>query len=289
MKVNRGTQYPPVEQYFEQLDQEKIAQAIIHDEDGKEVKLTEWDFEDAKRLIWNAAEKWLVRDLRELIVAPDGFEKRMSLEWGGSKPMKGYIDMEGQLRGTIKPFIDYAGRPFVLDWKTSKNTLDTEWRERLIDSWQWRIYHAATDCGVIIYRGLSRNGDTKELLIAPPETTKREVQEYVSGALAMRNALVTLGAEVYPRHKPYACHAYGRECPFYTDCDNYDSIPRQALEDKEMSYSRLEHLLLCPEKHRRLIIEAGADDSEETTFGQAIHRGLAETWRQAFEKFPNEE
>lgn len=286
MKATRGAQYPPVEDYWNQLDSDKIAAAITTSEKGL-VKLTEWDFEDAKRLIWNAAEKWLPRDLSEFIIAPDGIEKRMSLDWGGKLQVKGYIDIEGTFRGTIKPFTEYAGDKFVLDWKTSKNTLDTDWRERLIDSWQWRFYHTGNDAKVIIYRGLSRNGETKEVLLAPPVSTKEETLEYIRGTIAMRQSLIQLGATVYPRHRPFACHAYGRECPFYADCDNYDTIPKVALLDSEMSYSRLEHLLLCPEKHRRLVLQNDADDSEETDFGQAVHRGLAEVWRQAFEKFGN--
>ncbi len=82
---------------------------------------------------------------------------------------------------------------------------------------------------------------------------------------------------------PFACNAYGRECEFLQDCQNY-TMPK-ASASKRLSYSYIQTYLLCPEKARRYALAKGAGGySEETTFGRSVHRGLAELWRRAFER-----
>ena len=241
--------------------------------------LPEFDEEDARKCIWLAAEKWLERDLNKLVVT--GIEQEFeflvtSLKF--NQRVHGFFDVVGACADP--EFKEKSSVNIVIDWKTSRNTLDATWRQRLIDSFQWRIYGHAAHAELVSYRGINRKGETKELLLRIPHTNSQEVEEQVLGLGSMRAALVNLELPVWPRNSPNACFAYNSQCPYYEDCEGY-SMPRVCVDHSMISYSQMNNLMLCPERTRRGIIDEG-QGTEETNFGQAVHRGLAELWRQAF-------
>jgi len=261
----------------ERIDFEAVAKAVL----GGLDKFPEGEFEDAKRIVWALCENYLARDVREFALEEPEQKLLITGLPNQTAPIKGYLDLHGHLRGTCKPFVAYAGEAFVLDWKTTGGSLDTQWKNRLMDSWQWRIYAHMTGAAMAIYRGVNREEETREVIIEVPQTNSAEVREYCEGGLGMRGALVQAGLTVWPRvMKKHSCEAFGRECPFWDDCRDY-TMPRQSLPDKEMSFTQFERFFLCPEFHRRLILEPEADGGEESFFGTAVHRGMAEVYRQA--------
>lgn len=255
------------------VDLEKVQQAIcVYEQDEK--PMADFDIEDARKLVWTAAEKWLVRDLTEFTL--DRVEKEQIIN-----DFKFVMDLSGMILGNNKPFQDFGNKRYIIDWKTSKNSLTTEWKDRLINSWQWRLYSDVVDASLFVYRGLSRNGDTKEVLIQVPEENGQEALEQRISIGREIHALRDIGAAVWPRNMPFACGAYGRDCEFMKDCQDY-SMPKGVPPEKLLSYSYMSTFQLCNEKARRYAMGHNNDNSDETNFGRAVHRGLAELWRQAY-------
>lgn len=258
------------------------------------ITIADFDYEHAKACIYAAAERWLVWDLENLVVT--NVEDRFDGVFGNA-PFKAFLDLAGvtKEKPPFKNLQEFGGVLFEVDWKTAQAALDTRWSSRQVGSWQWREYAFLHGGRLFFYRGIRRpqepgsDPETRELILEVPETNAQEVKEFIEGVAAMRNALVQIGAEVWPRHMPSACNAYGRECPYLADCQNY-TMPRQALLAKVLSYSALDGFLQCPERHRRDILTDAAEsgDNDATAFGRAVHRGLAEVWRQAF-KLPKSE
>lgn len=276
--------FPNLAEVMASIDAEAVGKAILTDREGKEVTLAKYDFDDAVRLTWIAAEKFLARDLYEIEL--EGLEIRKDM-MVGIHPFKSFLDVAGTTRGLIDPFKPFAGKPVIIDWKTTKNDLKnpSEWRRRLLDSNQWMCYSEVYKAAVFIYRGLSRNGSTAELIINVPESNSKEALEYISGVGVQVNALRDGGYEVFPRNRPFACNAYGRECQYKDDCDEY-TMPRQVLSpDKQLSYSFMNTFLLCPERARRESLVTDGLGSDDTLFGQCVHSGIAELYKQAYEKF----
>lgn len=271
-----------IDQLLAQLDLDKVTQAILTRDDG-EAQLADFDIEDASGLVRMAAEKWLLRDLGEFTVTDIEQEKSMWVPTD-KEPFCYVVDLAGTLVGLTSPFSNYPNATFVCDWKTTKNQLSTEWKNRLLKSWQWRLYAAGTGAKLFIYRGLSRQEETKEVIIEVPKENDREVAQFLASLGSTINSLRQGGYTVWPRSMPYSCGAYGRECEFLKDCQEYN-MPR-GIPYKRLSYSYIEKYLLCPEKARRYALidaEGGPrESSEESNFGSSVHRGLAELWRQAF-------
>lgn len=280
---------PPASYYLENLNLDKVAEEILNGREG-EKPVSDFDFRDAKTAVWAAAEAWLSRDIHDLRITKIEQKERMEIMVPliGMQGIRQVKDIEGIVLGKTSLTKDFAGRKAIVDWKTS-NTLDVRWRERMIDSLQWRLY-AYDDTDLFFYRGITREGDTREVAIEVPWTNKKEVDEIIAGIANQRHSLVVAGLEIWPRKFGMStCHAYGDECPFFADCRGYEGIPRKAIEDSDLSFTEIERFLLCPEKSRRLkLLPSGYDGTEATAFGSIVHRGLAELWRQASEKFGND-
>ncbi len=275
---------PSLESYAEQLDFSKITEAILGPEGSS--KIAEYELEDIKLMVWAAAEKWLVRDIYDLQIEGIEQEYQTAVELPyGPQVFRGFQDVVGTLRGRLNITKQHAGKKTIIDWKTTHSTLDKTWEDRLLDSWQWRKYLHFSEAEVAIFRGFNRKGETRELLIERPAGLSEQVLTQISGVAVEREALIQLGAEVWPRKMPGACGSYGRECPHYGDCRD-NSMPRATiLPGRSFSYSSMDRFLLCPERYRRGVLEEGAEDSEESLAGQSIHRGLAELYTQARDKF----
>ena len=171
-----------------------------------------------------------------------------------------------------------------VDWKTSRNTLGSDWRDRYVYSWQGptyadglaRKYHRTPR--LFQYRGIARSFETKPVLLEV-DNPAPSVEAQYGGLRIMRDALVTAKLPVWPKSMPSACKSYGRECPYWTDCTE-GKEPRYVPEpDKIFSFSSASTFLLCPEKYRRNLL-TGSEDSEDTIFGNMVHVGLAEAYKQ---------
>ena len=182
----------------------------------------------------------------------------------------------------------YVGKTFVLDWKTSRATLDKTWEDRLFDSWQWKLYASYYGAGLVFYRGVNDRDDTRELILEPPPDVSAETEKQFRQILEYRNTLINNREMPWPRNMPSACGAYGRECKYQEDCrtEGYvrDYVPVSSV-NAPLSYSSMSRMMLCPEKHRRYILEhqgTGPElaDTEETARGRAVHRGLEEVYKQ---------
>lgn len=276
--------------YKDDFDLEAISQAVwTPGREGAAIpRYTDDEFENIKEMVWSAAEKWVPRDIAELVVT--GVEEKETMWYGTNAPtdeVKGFLDVKGVLRGTMSPFGEFAGQTLIVDWKTRDGELSQEWKERLIDSWQWRIYAAMTGAKVINYRGISRNCDaflgcdTRDILIAVPDSNSAEVFEYLEGMTAQRNALIQIGATVWPRHQRDACYKYRRECEYKLDCEMY-TMPKYVPEvGKVLSYTELDRFARCPEYSRRKLREdPGKDEDEATNIGSGFHRAMAALYLQ---------
>ena len=274
---------PNFDEILRAIDLDKVEAAIFAPkcEGGPIPEYTLDEVRNIKEMLLLAGERWLPRDLVEL--------EDIRVEEYVTAPnlgMKAFMDVTGTLRGLHKPFDDYPGCRMIIDWKTRDGELDQRWKDRLVASWQWRIYGSLSQAVLFNYRGISRRCDftdypCKDVLLVIPESNDLEVEEYVRGKTAERNALIQLGLDVWPRHMPDACGMYGRECPFKGDCEAY-SMPRYLpFETKVMSYTAYHNFCICPEKARRLERLPEADSGDEANVGSGFHAAMAELYLQA--------
>lgn len=241
------------------------------------------DVANIMEMIESAGQKWVPRDWVELNVT----EVENLVEGTWPVAVKGYVDIQGTLNGTMAPFREFTGGLMIVDWKTRDGELSQDWKDRLVDSWQWRIYAYLTSATVINYRGVTRKCeafsgcDTRDVLIGVPVSNTQEVVEYLHGLNEQRNQLIKIGAEVWPRHMPDACNKYRRECEYKLDCDTYVNIPRYVPEaGKVMSYTEFDRFARCPEYSRRKLRETGEEDDEALYIGSGFHRGIANLYEQ---------
>jgi len=248
------------------------------------------DFYDAKRLVVLAVDKFLPRDLVEfdlISLEETTFHQPPPL----TLPIRQTTDIRARFKGRFPTYAPYKGHEILLDWKTTGGELNTEWRRRYLHSWQWRIYsHFSPRVRAFAFRGLSRSTyDVTELMIEVPKTNGEEVTHYLtSSELLLRSQQER---DIWVRHMPWACKAYGRVCPFVESCLQY-TMPRGTVDNiPYMGYTLYESFHLCPERFRRnqivaeIGVERGLLDSEvsdETLIGTAVHEGLKEVYSQAF-------
>lgn len=285
----RKTEAPPERTFLDvwgTLDKDKIAAAIM----PAGTTMTDFDFDDAKACVFAAAERWLMEDLGNFAITGLECRERLWIENGINQEIKAFVDMKANV--LPKPhhavFRPYAGQTVVADWKSARSALDTRWSDRLINSQQWRLYAAATDAKLFVYRGVRRrqhpgeDPETRAVILEVPESNLVETKVYAEGVYRMRRALVDSGLPIWPRNMPSACHEFQRACPYLADCEGGTS-PRIAGADKVLSYSSMKDFLTCAERHRRNTLPGSTSgDNNDTLFGNAVHRGLAEVWSQAF-------
>lgn len=281
---------PPFEEYVARLNLDGIEAAIVspNREDAPAPNYSPADLKEIKSLIWAAGEKWLARDMVELAGLVVEQENTMVVNLPNHSPekMHGFIDLKAILNGVFKPYTEYAGAVWAADWKTRDGELDQNWRTKLIDSWQYRIYAAMTGARVFNYRGVSRRVNdgvhaTKDIIIAVPDTNDEEVANHLRGQFLMMNSLIDNKMDVWPQYQPDACYKWQRECPFKADCDSF-SMPRFIPEpSKEMSYTAWSWFNRCPEFFRRMLQAPGSDETEESNIGSGVHAGLAALYKQA--------
>lgn len=256
----------------------KVDEAILRRDEGERELITD-DLVNVKEMVWAAGEQWLSRDLLDFKPGVS-IEQEEIIEMSEGLKFKAVMDVSAISQGTYKPLDQFKDERLLIDWKTAGGELSQAWRDRLVDSWQWRLYSAMQGASVFSYRGVSRRDlSTKEVIIKVPETNFQESMEYLRASNKLREQLKTF--DVWPRNMPHACGAFGYECPYYTDCISY-SMPRQVPEDRPMSYSRLKEFYLCPERCRRGLIETEVEQEDEApSIGSAFHRGIAALYEEA--------
>lgn len=226
---------------------------------------------EAKRVIANALDHYFEHDTTHLAVT--GVECEVELTILGVPRVHGYTD--------LRAVVD-SGERIIIDWKTTGGDLDAKWSDRLRKSWQWRFYAQATSATHVIYRGLSRNGSVRTLIIEVPPDNDAVVSAYIRQRHEMREAVRALGIIPWPRSQPEACNAYGRPCPYVAICDSHVPPP-DGNGPASHSYSSLQTFSLCPERSRldAALHDEDAED-ESTSFGTLVHAGLAAAYASAF-------
>ncbi len=224
---------------------------------------------------------YLERDLENLNVV--AVEKSVTYQ----KLFEGTADLVGEIRKNSSFYPkDYWGKKIIVDWKSKDTGFTdlTKWKKTYMDSWQWRLYSFAENADCFEYRGISRaTGETKNLTLKVKENNHDNCLNYLKNS----QRLITQLSEsyVWPRHKPFACHAYNRECPFYKECkeDIVDPSLVGLIQIKPLHYSDLEVFYMCPERYRLLTKVSekynnrmgDSESSRYTRFGAALHRGVA--------------
>ena len=256
-----------------ELDLDKVSAEINAVEEGQP-DMAQYERQDARALVLVAAERWLPYDLEEWELA--GVEEEYN-----SPTFRGILDLRGRHKGVLKAFAGHAGAPFIADWKTTKGALDADWANRYKYSWQWPLYCMAyPETRLFSFRGISRSGETREVIIEVPEGKASEAAAHLAQVRAMKDQLA--GQAPWPRKMPGSCKAYGRDCEFKETCWGNVVITGDIDMTKPFSYSGSEVFLLCPEKHRLTQLAGYGEDDEVLAFGKAVHRGLAEVYKQAF-------
>lgn len=211
---------------------------------------------------------------------------------------EGTADIVGRIKKN-SPYYpkDYHGTKIIIDWKTKEAVFYdlSKWKQQYMDSWQWRLYSFVEEADCFEYRGISRaNGDTQKITLKVKEDNKEFCLDYLYYSNEAITALNKVGEGPWPRHKPFGCHSYNRECPFYQDCKN-DKVPEGLeghIKPKTLHYSDLEVFYMCPERYRLLTklqeklytkgLGDGIESSKTTRFGSALHRGVAHIYKLSY-------
>ena len=285
---------------WDSLDHVKIREAI------EQPGVSLYDAEEAREVVFAAAYRWLLEDLEQLTV--DSVEQELVTP---DTNFKFVLDMAGTFTGKGTKIIQYddrkyspaaltkfRGAKYNLDWKTTKKNLDARWQDSYEGSWQWRDYLAETGAEYFVYRGIKRRSKPEDEVETREFCIHRSVQPdlvevhkiNLTGTEAMRDALIDRNEVPWPQYRPSGCKAFGRACPYTDDCAaGLQFIPLGNLtKGRALSYSRKEEFALCPERHRRSVLDKLAlaeegNSGPEAEFGKAFHRGIAELYRQAFD------
>lgn len=245
------------------------------------------DWKEICDLISLGCDAYLARDLQEF------YDVETEKSYGEGRA---FLDIVARCKGTIEPFKSYKDSLVIIDWKTTNSPVDGDaWRTRCLRSYQWREYKfREPSAGLFIYRGLSRSLDwrkkgdegepakrVREILLHLPQTIIADVSHRNASIDTMRAALAPF--EVWSKNTQ-SCDDYGYTCPYLRDCEN-NTMPQELIELREMSYSRRETFLRCPERYRRDELQRREErDEDSTTVGRMVHAGLERIWKEAFSK-----
>ena len=253
-----------------EIDWQKVEAAVLKAPE----ELLSYDYEDVKAMIFAAAEKWLPGDLKSLGKVQT--EQPFNVTSLGRYPVRGFIDLLGvYTRG------EYLNAGLVADWKTSDGELDVAWQNRLVNSFQWKLYSYITGAEYVSYRGINRRCKTREVFIKVPAFALEQAARHFSLVSAQIHTLANT-ATVWPQKMPGSCGAFNSTCQFLNECQT-DTMPRFPLLDEEigLSYSGADRFLLCPEKFRR-VAKCADEGNDSTRLGNAFHRGIEAVYRMAF-------
>lgn len=291
---------PSTDEILERIELEPVVAAI------RAEPIAHWSYEDAAKIVWNVANRFLPRDL-ETYREVHGIEQHWALQLIHSGGVQKFFDdevawvLEHQpSRQLIHGFTDLVmvredGQHDVLDWKTASE-LDKAWNDRLADSWQWKLYLAVYEAQTFIYRGLDKSAlapripgqpydwgkaPIKELRYQAPESNRRDVLNWIAGSMAMRDTLdARFPAGHWPRHMPDACRSFGQRCAHWDECRGKGEPTPGMFQTKAFSYSGITKFLNCPEHYRLATVTGHREPSPATELGNAVHRGTAALYAQ---------
>jgi len=262
------------------LNMDKVVEAI------HSVKIPQCDYHDAATMVLKALKRWGPTDYMNLRV--EAVEERFSLEIPTTGGFLGHIGLgkDAVLSDRhIKGLVDLvgtreAGRE-VIDWK-STGTISSDQQDRLRYSWQGKLYGTVYQCQRVVFRTVQRDGRCTELRYPWPSASycDSDVVEHYRQVLTLRDTLKYEGR--WPKHAPYACKAFGRDCPYKDMCVVGNQSPEKLISIAHMSYSSCETFLLCPERFRlEKVLDCGdGESSRESDIGSAFHEGLACAYNQ---------
>lgn len=266
--------------------------------------LSQADRADLGSMLLKACKKWIAPDTDNLRVtgveqrfllrsAPGFSVERVGATDGGEEALgehgvKGYMDLVGWRRDFRVG--DGGGVAIdsqeIIDWKCV-GTISDEQQTRLRDSWQWKLYCVATGATRFTYRSIQRDGRVKDTVLrwSSENYGNQEVENQLRMVQAMRSTLRYY--DTWPRHAPFACRAYNRECDYVQQC-RAGTMPLKVIPLKALSHSRMETFLLCPERYRRDRLVEIETDRQETALGKAFHAAVAEIYMQIYNLTPQE-
>jgi hypothetical protein len=185
-----------------------------------------------------------------------------------------FVDLVGTRKG-----LDGSLVRGVYDWKTA-GSINEAHTDRLKLSWQGKLYGTTYGCQEIVFRSIQRDCRVSELRLPwpMPGYGDHDVVEHYRQALAMREMMKHEGR--WLQHMPYACGAFGKDCPHRVICAESNIAPVKLLELRPFSYSGAENFLLCPERYRLDTVLESDDSNEKTLLGSAFHAGVATAWQQ---------
>lgn len=268
MPIRKDLQAEKFDNLLVQLDLDQIASEIRRD---NAYPFDASDYKILTDMVLKAGEKWLIDDLQQYEFL--SIEDETITET--RPPIKVVKDLVGKLVNPPNSLKSYLGKLVVIDWKTSSGGLDTRWAQRYVDSWQPKIYLAAPPLAdLFIFRGVNHDLETRQVIVSTYNGVVTDVKDFTEGVAAMRESLGKF--PVWPQHKPDACNAFNRPCPYLNDCLD-GTMPRQLLKIKEhISYSAIDSFLRCPERYRREQLEESAGSKDfNAAVGEAFHRGIA--------------
>ena len=193
-----------------------------------------------------------------------------------------------------KPYTEYEGKLMICDWKTTSSDFDTRWRQRYIESWQWKRYACFNNAALFEFRGVSTktnwDGESKlshschPLIIAVPEDNEENVDKQIkaiqSAKIALQNFII------WPRNMPEACNKF-EACDYINDCANVTMPLVQLTLPEKTSYSSDNTFMLCNEKYRRLKLDENITKAvnydSASIIGDLFHIGIQEIYKQAKE------
>jgi hypothetical protein len=244
----------------------------------------EFDYEMAADYVLRAAEKWLDSDSAHyrVVRVEQKFERPLTVG-GRTVVVSGIADL-------VLDHIE-TGRLVAIDWKTTLNqTITDSWRTRYEKSWQGRLYCLEAGATAYEYRGIAEK-QVGQVRGSVDETDGIWVVNQIRGVVAQMVALEAF--PVWTQHRPDACGAFGRTCPFDTICaeranelHTLDGTTVSLPPVDRVSFSDIEAFMRCPERWRLSELAAVGQEEDKTAleFGSAVHRGLAALYEQVKER-----
>jgi PD-(D/E)XK nuclease superfamily protein len=292
---------PTIEDILDAIDTAPIVDAI------RAEPLVHWGYEDAAKIVWNVASRFLPGDL-ERYAACKAVEQHWALKLLDGRTVQFYRGDEADqsvsdYASDVRLIHGYADlvmltpelRLEVIDWKTAAE-LDKAWSDRLDDSWQWRLYCAVYGASSFVYRGIEKSSlapripgmpydwgkaPMKELRYTPSVANNGDVLEQLASTFVSRDALEEyFPFGHWPRRMPEACRSFGQRCAYWDVCRGGVPEPEGLYTSKPLSYSGMGRFLNCNEHYRLATLTGVRESSPATDLGNAVHRGTAALYAQ---------
>jgi len=236
--------------------------------------LTVWNKEAVFDAVIAAAEHYLREDRGWTV---------LDIERYISTPIRAKIDLVLQQDRQLK----------VVDWKLTLSKLDDRWALRQFRSWQLRLYAMVLASVYNVefpvigeFRGIRLGDDDTKIQEVRVEVTEADVQEaraYVNGIHAMRDSLIVLDYQPWPKFDS-GCRCYGPlyACEFEKICWEKKELPGRVEEFPPLSFSRIGEFIRCPERYRQLLKQREEETSPMLEAGRAFHDAIAELYQEEF-------